>query len=553
MSHGLTTRVREVGDSALVLEIGSTLPGQAQIDIDVNRRATAVARAVKQRAIPGVRDVVPTFRSVAVSFDPLSTDVSAVAAALREDIDFTTDAVGRTHEVPVVYGDSDGPDLEAVAAYAGCSPEAVVERHASRMYRVFMLGFLPGFAYMGSVDPTIAVPRKSTPRLRVQGGSVGIAGQQTGIYPLDAPGGWHIIGRAGVMPFEADRVPPSLFAPGDEVRFVPVSTVAARKAAPASAHENVGSSTEIGGHVTVLRPGLLTTVQDAGRWGHQEVGVSVSGPMDPLAHRLANVVVGNPPAAATLEATFLGPELRMEQATRLALAGADLRATVDGADVSLHATIECQAGSVLRFGDRRSGARAYIAFAGGIRVTPVLGSRATHLRSGIGGLQGRPLMRGDRIDIGQSTPSAPFVLAGASEPHSGGARLRVLPGPQAEHFAPPALESLQRARYTISSDSDRMGYRLIGGARLTSDVGGSMVSDATFPGGLQIPPSGDPILLMADRPTTGGYPQIAVVISADLHLAGQLGAGDWVEFEVCSRAEAIAALVAQEGRILAVR
>jgi biotin-dependent carboxylase-like uncharacterized protein len=416
-----------------------------------------------------------------------------------------------------------------------------------------MLGFLPGFAYMGSVDETIAVPRKATPRLRVAAGSVGIAGQQTGVYPLDAPGGWHIIGRAGVTPFEPERVPPSLFAPGDEVRFVPVSTVASPKVDSASARPEVDSRAGIGGHVTVLRPGLLTTVQDAGRWGHQEVGVSVSGPMDPMAHRLANVVVGNLPDAAALEATFLGPELRMEQRTRLALAGADLRATLDGCEVPLHTTIDCHAGGVLGFGERRSGARVYVAFDGGVALTPVLGSRATHLRSGLGGLHGRPLMRGDRILIGQPSPVAHFIRTSGPDPHPGGVRLRVLPGPQVEHFLPSALDALQHARYTISVDSDRMGYRLTGGARLVSNVGGNMVSDSTFLGGLQVPPSGDPILLMADRPTTGGYPQIAVVISADLSLAGQLGAGDWVEFEVCSRADAIAALVAQEGRILAVR
>jgi len=553
VSLGVTARLREVGDSSLVLEIGSTLPGHAQIDIEVSRRATAVARVVKQRAIVGVRDVVPTFWSVVVSFDPLSTDVSAVAAALQEDVDAAPDAVGRIHEVPVAYGDSNGPDLEAVAAYAGCSPEVVVQRHASRTYRVFMLGFLPGFAYMGSVDETIAVPRKPTPRLRVAAGSVGIAGQQTGVYPLDAPGGWHIIGRAGVTPFEPERVPPSLFAPGDEVRFVPVSTVASPKVDPVSARPDVDSMTGTGGYVTVLRPGLLTTVQDAGRWGHQEVGVSVSGPMDPMAHRLANVVVGNRPDAATLEATFLGPELRMEQHTRLALAGADLRATLDGSEVPLHTTINCNAGSVLGFGERRSGARVYVAFDGGVALTAVLGSRATHLRSGLGGLHGRPLMRGDRIVIGQPSPVARFIRTSGPDPHPGGVRLRVLPGPQVEHFLPSALDALQHARYTISADSDRMGYRLTGGARLASNVGGNMVSDSTYLGGLQIPPSGDPILLMADRPTTGGYPQIAVVISADLSLAGQLGAGDWVEFEVCRRADAIAALVAQEGRILAVR
>ena len=138
-------------------------------------------------------------------------------------------------------------------------------------------------------------------------------------------------------------------------------------------------------------------------------------------------------------------------------------------------------------------------------------------------------------------------------PPAGGARLRVLPGPQAEYFAPSALEALRRTRYTIAPQSDRMGYRLAGGAPVPCAISGEMISDAAFMGGVQLPASGDPILLMADRQTSGGYPQLAVVITADLPLAGQLGPGDWVEFEVCRRADAIAALVALEGKLLAVR
>jgi antagonist of KipI len=243
----------------------------------------------------------------------------------------------------------------------------------------------------------------------------------------------------------------------------------------------------------------------------------------------------------------------MEQDTLIALAGGDLQATLDGRDVLRHATIACREGSVLRFGERRSGARVYVAFGGGIAVPPVLGSRATHVRSGLGGLHGRPLQHGDLIALGPSSQVTPRVGASLSDVPTGGARLRILPGPQAEQFSPSALDALQQTRYTISPDSDRMGYRLTGGARVASTLGGGMVSDAAFVGGVQIPPSGDPILLMADRPTTGGYPQVAIVISADLSTAAQLGAGDWVEFELCSRSDAIAALVAQEGRILAVR
>jgi antagonist of KipI len=316
--------------------------------------------------------------------------------------------------------------------------------------------------------------------------------------------------------------------------------------------------------VTVLRPGLLTTVQDSGRWGYQSLGVPVAGPMDHAAHRLANAIVGNPPSAATLEATLVGPELRMEQETRIALTGADLRATVDDIEAPLYMPIRCRRGCVLRFGDRRAGTRAYVAFDGGAVPESVLGSRATHVLSGLGGMDGRALKAGDRLPLGEETkPRAVLSRPVAITPGvpAGGARLRVLPGPQSGYFDRSALDALRQIRFTISPQSDRMGYRLsvATGYRLPATdwggrrIRGEMISDVTFMGGLQIPPSGDPILLMADRQTTGGYPQLAVVITADLPVAGQLGPGDWIEFEVCRREDAIAALILAEGKILAVR
>ena len=570
-----TARVIEAGDSALTLEIESSPSSTSHhsIDADLNARAIAISRVVRQRAMAGVRDVVATFRSVTVFFDPLSTDAAGVAAALHEAAAVTPpEFSGRTVDLPVIYGGKDGPDLAHVAAFAGCSPATVIERHVARAYRVFMLGFLPGFPYMAPVDDTIAAPRHATPRLRVPAGSVGIAGAQTGVYPRDSPGGWQIIGRTAVSLFDPGAVPPALLAPGDQVRFVPTAAADA-----VSSPGRITSRPEVdvkpvdrARHVTVLRPGLLTTIQDVGRWGYQDLGVPVSGPMDHVAPRLANALVGNPRDAATLEATWLGPELRMEQETRVAVTGGDLRATLDRAEVPLHTPVRCRAGSMLRFGDRRSGARAYVAFDGGIAVPRVLGSRATHVLSGLGGFGGRALKTGDRVPLGEpetdfatlrADPSvvhadtrAAIPAAGSDQQvHSaGGARLRVLPGPQAEHLGPSALEVLQATRYTVSPQSDRMGYRLTGGAPARSATGGDMISEAAFVGSVQVPPAGGLILLMADRQTTGGYPQLAVVITADLPLAGQLGPGDWIEFAVCSRGDAIAALIEQEGKLLAV-
>jgi KipI family sensor histidine kinase inhibitor len=544
--------IKQAGDSALLLEIGDRTISPA-----TNRRAVAIARNVRGRAIAGVRDVVSTFRSVAVFFDPLATDVEAVAAALHEAqaADVASDTA-RTLDVPVIYGGESGPDLDEVAAFARCSRDAVIERHTRTLYRVYMLGFLPGFPYMAHVDPTIAAPRRSTPRVRVAAGSVGIAGVQTGIYPCDSPGGWQIIGRTPITLFDSHEIPPALLAPGDSVRFVRAEqrSAAAPRAGTADlrrrASAGTGTSTS-GRAVTVLRPGLLTTVQDLGRWGYQQFGVPVSGCMDQAAHRIANTLVGNPANAATLEATLAGPVLRMEQDTHIAIAGADMRATVDGVAVPLSTRMTCARNSVLRFGERTSGVRTYIAFDGGIDVEPELGSRATHLLSGLGGLHGRAVKADDRLPLGEPG-TAKRTVTPPSIGARGGARVRVLPGPQADYFDRSALDTLQRSRFTITPQSDRMGYRLSGTA-IGRPVHDEMISDVTFVGGVQIPPSGHPILLMTDRQTTGGYPQLAVVISADLPGAAQLAPGDWIEFEVCRRDEAIAALVAAEGRMLALQ
>ena len=196
----------------------------ADIDPAVNARCIAVAAALERLALRGVRDVVPTYNAVTVHFDPLTTDRQALGAELeparRDDPAATADTDVRTIEIPVSYGGASGPDLAAVAEFAKCSEADVVRLHTETLYRVYMLGFLPGFAYMGSVDRRIAMPRLDTPRMRVAAGSIGIASEQTGIYPCDTPGGWRIIGRTSTKVFDATRPEPFLLKAGDRVKFV---------------------------------------------------------------------------------------------------------------------------------------------------------------------------------------------------------------------------------------------------------------------------------------------------------------------------------------------
>jgi antagonist of KipI len=531
--------IRDAGDAGLLLEL------EPVIDPRVNARAIAIASAVRATGIAGVRDVVSTFRSVAVYFDPLATDIRALRDSL-EQAAASAGEVGRGKqiEVPVAYGGESGPDLGEVAAFAGLTPAQVIARHAAADYRVYMLGFLPGFAYMGVVAPEIAAPRRAAPRLRVPAGSVGIAGPQTAVYPRDSPGGWQIIGRTAIEVFDPARTPPALFAPGDSVRVVPdSSSVRLKPDTTYPSHSSYPShpSYVVSGFsrtITVLRPGLFTTIQDSGRWGQQGIGVPVGGAMDLVSHRMANALVGNARDAAALEATLLGPELRIEQDTTIAISGADLSATIDGAHVALDTATRCRSGAVLRFGDRRHGARAYVAFDGGITMHGSPDGRA------------RPLVAGKPFSLGPSMPARRSTTLHVAPHPNVGVRVRVLPGPQQDFFTQAAFDTLERCRYTVSTQSNRMGYRLQG-EPIPRGGDREMISDATFPGAIQIPASGAPILLMADRQTTGGYPQIAVVITADLPRAAQLAPGDWIEFELCSHAEAVAALVAQEGKLLA--
>jgi antagonist of KipI len=275
--------------------------------------------------------------------------------------------------------------------------------------------------------------------------------------------------------------------------------------------------------------------------------------MDPMSHRLANALVGNDRSSATLEVTLIGPEIEFEDDRAVGVAGAEFELLLDGRPVTGR-QFQVRAGSRFRFAGRRRGSRAYLSVAGGIDVPPLLGSRATHLVSRMGGFNGRALATGDRLPLGEPPPRRTAVVGGAAPATApvpdGHARIRVMPGPQRDRFVGEALDILQSAQYRVANDSDRMGFRLEG-PRLGHTHGADIISDATPIGVLQVPESGQPLLLMADRQTTGGYPKIATVITADLGVAGQLGPGDAITFSICSPQEAMAALIAQERVLMA--
>src|SRR3984893_5641386 len=299
--------------------------------------------------------------------------------------------------------------------------------------------------------------------------------------------------------------------------------------------------------IQVQTPGLLTTVQDHGREGFGPIGVSPSGAADPMSLRIGHRLVANAESAAGLEMTLLGGTLLFPEGAILALTGSDFGATLDGATVDLRTSVEVRPGGTLRLGPTRSGARCYLCVQGGIVVTPFLGSASTHILAGLGGFEGRALRKGDLLHIGPATRSfrkktiAPQVLKYLS-PHK---VLRVTPGPQMDWFSESALRAFYAGTYRVSEQSNRMGLRLEG-ARVSQSASGEMITEGISLGAVQVPPGGLPIILFVDQPTTGGYPKIANVISADLHHVGQLRPGDEIQFEEVTLEIARCLLIEQE-------
>ncbi|MDQ6672834.1 MAG: biotin-dependent carboxyltransferase family protein [Chloroflexota bacterium] len=306
----------------------------------------------------------------------------------------------------------------------------------------------------------------------------------------------------------------------------------------------------------VISPGLLTSVQDTrGRPEFQRYGVPVGGAIDPFSASAANVLVGNTSEAALLEVTLAGPTLRFGTSTAFALAGADLSASLDGQPIAPGWSWLGRAGSTLSFGDRRTGARAYLALAGGLAVPVVLGSRATDLRAGFGGLAGRPLRAADRLPLASSVDVVSrcgWHLAGAAlAPGARERQVRVLPGPHLSRFVGGALDQLCAEPWEISAQADRMGYRLVG-TPLRHKHRADVASLGLPVGAIQVPGDGEPIVLLADHQPTGGYTVVACVIRADLPLLAQRAPGDVVQFARTEAEEARAALMAQNRALQAV-
>ncbi len=463
---------------------------------------------------------MPAYDSVLVPFEPERIDPAAAERRLAQlvaDVRARPLAVetGLMHRVPVRYGGAHGPDLEAVAERLGLTPAQVVEAHTAETYRVFMLGFAPGFGYLGPLPEALRLPRRDHPRSRVPAGSVAIAGSQTAVYPVATPGGWHLIGRTEAVIWDAHRAEPALLSPGDLSASNPCATDMLR----------------------VLEPGLLATVQDEGRPAAAHLGVPRSGACDTWSMRVANRLLANDAGAAVLEMTLLGATFEVTATGVIAIAGADMAARIveEQRPLATGASHLVRAGTTLHFGSAARGVRTYLALPGGVDVEVVLGSRSTCLAGAFGGLDGRPLAAGRPTRRLRRSDGAES-LAAVGRPV---ASTRPIPRPASWSSRCPmrrastadALEALDRAARGSSPPSatgPACGSRASRCRRARTAE--ALVSAGVMPGAIQVPPSGLPIVLLADAPTVGGYPVPALVASAHLAIVAQRAPGELLHF-----------------------
>lgn len=485
-----------LGDCAWLFRAAGTDPRERLA------RVLEMGEHLRGERIPEVHDIVSSFETVAVHFDPSHGErVMRWLQTVRPPAGRASLANGHLIEVPVEYGGAYGPDLADAAASLAITPEELIRLHGDAEYTVAALGFSPGFPYLTGLPQRLELPRRTTPR-PVAAGSVAIAGKQAGIYPFASQGGWHVIGRTALQLFDPCSPTPSLFQAGDRVRFV---------SGPCGDAGAVVPAPFLTGGLEVLDAGGFTTVQDTGRPGYQHLGVSPGGAADPVMVAVVNRLVGNPDDAAVIECAMRGPLLRFHESARVAWLGWN--------DGRAGRPVDIPAGTEIDLRGRTSALRGYLAVAGGIDVPRVLNSRSTDVRAGFGGLHGRVLRAGDRLPVGRP----------AAGPHPGDWRvnwpqasgpnglleIRFLPGVQHSWFTEETRRMFRESIYQVSPVSDRMGARL-DGAALERDETAELLSQPVIAGSVQVPPDGRPIVLLAERQTIGGYPQIAHVISADL-------------------------------------
>lgn len=547
----------------VLLSFGST------IEQTVHAQMMQAKELIEQFPFGGFIETVPAYNSLAVYYNPaqvkkteetISASVIDQLKNILQQQPTKVDAIENKTviTIPVCYDEEAGIDLQELSTSLQLSTEEIIQLHTEKTYHVFMIGFTPGFPYMGTVDKQLITNRKTKPRLNVPPGSVAIAGNQTGIYPFATPGGWNIIGRTPLQLFDRNKTNPFLLKAGDEVKFKSItkdefekydaSDVLAERNSTNIINRPTKASHKQKQILTIEQCGFLTTLQDAGRQGALQFGVSKSGAMDVYAARLANTLIGNDEGEALLEITQSPHRFHFLQDAVVAFTGAGLQPQSENSIIQRNQPVFISKGSVIECKQPIAGFRLYMAVTGGFEADKFLDSFSTDLLVKAGGHQGRTLMKHD--ELGTRRPISPLqkrlatvLKAGAIVeintmlPDYSATMIRILKGVEWDYLQDASKINFTQESFTISPQSSRMGFRLKGEGLSTTQAC-EIISSPVTQGTIQLTASGELIVLMADAQTVGGYPRIANVCAVDLPILAQKKPGDQIHFQLISLQEA---------------
>ncbi|MBS9438013.1 5-oxoprolinase/urea amidolyase family protein [Photorhabdus noenieputensis] len=501
----------------------------------------ALFESLNVRPIAGVEEIIPAARTLLIRFRP---NVISTIKLTREINSRNLNTLGKTTgklvEIPVYYT---GEDLEEVAEILGITTQEVIKRHTESEYTVAFTGFAPGFAYLVAESDRLHVPRRTTPRASIPAGSVGLAGEFSGIYPQASPGGWQIIGITPERMWDLSRSPSSLLQPGFRVHFRDQRKGAAisitKSKTPVAPIENVLSS-QVDKHASleILTTGIQTLFQDLGRSGQASLGISAAGALDKTALRSANRIVGNPSDNACLEIVQGGLSFISHGNVIIAVTGADCPITVQTTSgrkfqVDGYQPVDLSEGDKVTLGTPKAGMRSYLAVRGGFAQQPILSSLSYDTLAHIGP---KPIATGDTLDILTLTQGSAVSMDESpafNMPTSDDiVTLDIVLGPRTDWFTAEALSLLQSQLWQVTPQSNRVGIRLHGDTPLARLNHKELPSEGTTTGAIQVPASGQPVLFLADHPLTGGYPVIGSVASYHLDLAGQIPVNARIRFNL---------------------
>lgn len=534
-------------------ECAITIEWSNKMSILVYEQITSLNLLLNEHPFTGFTETVPAYNSITVFYQPelmITFDKSPIVFVkshiekLIAEKSIHTAFKNNCVSIPVCYDEEFGPDLLYISETTGISVQQVIATHQQKDYHVYMMGFLPGFSYMGEVDDTIAIARKASPRAVIEKGSVGIAGNQTGIYPLSSPGGWQIIGRTPYCLFDVEKEDPFFIKTGDTVHFDSITKEEFYKYK--EKENSVVVEEEVKNpNVIVRKAGVYSTFQDNGRFGFRSYGVPESGAMDAYSHNIANALVGNKKNCATIECTMGGLCLEFNINTVIALTGAGI-VFVNGKSIPLYQPHNIAINDVVEIRFNNKGIRTYLAVQGGFASKVMMNSRSASPKINIGTTLKKDMgLRVEKLQTKQVLKKINKLEIPVFESHK---TIRIIDGNEINWINKESLQQFYTQHFALSNRCDRMGY-LLEGKPIYLENKVEMLSTAVVKGTIQLTPSGQLIVLMHDCQTTGGYPRIGQIAAIDLRVMAQLKQGDTIHFKRISFEEAEALYLSQQKTI----